>query len=163
MTLTELQRNYRPGTVETILVRTSRIVAPILLDNVNAISDIGLEGDHYQNTGGNRQVTLIQAEHLEVLASMLGVDKVAPELVRRNLVVKGINLLSLKGKKFKVGGAVLEYSGECHPCSRMEKNLGTGGYNAMRGHGGITAKVIAGGVIRVGDSVVISEGDNDVA
>ena len=99
MTLTELQRNYRPGAVESVLIRPSRMVAPMVLDNVNAISDIGLESDHYQNPGGNRQVTLIQAEHLAAVASILGVDKIAPELVRRNLVVRGINLLSLKGKK----------------------------------------------------------------
>lgn len=161
MTLTDLQRNYRPGEVETILVRPTRMVPPMVLHQVNAKRDSGLEGDHYQNKGGNRQVTLIQAEHLEVLASMMGVDKIGPELVRRNLVVRGINLLSLKGKEFKVGSAVLVYSGECHPCSRMEKNLGTGGYNAMRGHGGITAKIVSDGVIRVGDSVIISEEKND--
>ena len=124
-----------------------------VLDNVTALTDIGLEGDHYQNHGGSRQVTLIQAEHLEVLASLLGLNKIAPELTRRNIVVRDINLLSLKGKRFHVGQALLEYSGECHPCSRMENNLGQGAYNAMRGHGGITAKVVTGGIIKLGDFV----------
>ena len=100
--------------------------------------------------GGSRQVTLIQAEHLEVLASMLGLSKILPEFTRRNIVVRDINLLSLKGKQFNIGEAILEYSGECHPCSRMEKNLGPGAYNAMRGHGGITAKVINSGIIKLG-------------
>jgi MOSC domain-containing protein YiiM len=67
--------------------------------------------------------------------------------------VEGINLLALKGKVFRVGEAVFEYSGECHPCSRMEESLGSGGYNAMRGHGGITAKVIKDGIIGLGDAV----------
>jgi MOSC domain-containing protein YiiM len=48
------------------------------------------------------------------------------------VLVEGINLLSLKGKQFRIGEAVFEYSGECHPCSRMEEALGAGGYNAMR-------------------------------
>jgi MOSC domain-containing protein YiiM len=68
-------------------------------------------------------------------------------------VTEGINLLALKGRRFRVGEAVLETSGECHPCSRMEETLGVGGYNALRGHGGLTARVIKGGVIRVGDTV----------
>ena len=127
--------------------------AVMALNKVTALTDVGLEGDHYQNHGGSRQITLIQAEHLEVLASLLGLNKIAPELTRRNIVVRDINLLSLKGKRFHVGQALLEYSGECHPCSRMERNFGPGGYNAMRGHGGITAKVVTGGIIKVGDFV----------
>ena len=72
-------------------------------------------------------------------------------------MIKGINLLSLKDKRFKIGTAILETTGLCHPCSRMEVNLGKGGYNAMRGHGGITAKVITNGEIRLGDSVYFVE------
>ncbi len=66
-------------------------------------------------------------------------------------MVRGINLLSLKDKRFTIGETILEFSGECHPCSRMEKNLGEGGYNAMRQHGGILARVIQEGRIQVAD------------
>lgn len=76
-------------------------------------------------------------------------------LTRRNILVSGINLLSLKGKQFQIGDAVFEYSGECHPCSRMEEALGKGGYNAMRGHGGITARVINSGSLKVTDAVEV--------
>jgi len=88
-----------------------------------------------------------------VLSSFLG-REVTPELLRRNLVVRGINLLALKGRRFRIGADVLlEGSGTCDPCSRMEQNLGFGGLNAMRGHGGITAIVLAGGTVRLGDPV----------
>lgn len=107
--------------------------------------------------GPKRQVTLIQREHLAVMASLLGRDCLPPELLRRNVVVSGINLIGLKNRRFQIGEAVLEGSGPCDPCSRMEEALGTGGYNAMRGHGGITARVIRGGLIRVGDRVTAIE------
>jgi MOSC domain-containing protein YiiM len=68
-------------------------------------------------------------------------------------VVEGVNLLALKGRRFRIGAALLEHSGECHPCSRMEEEFGPGGYNAVRGHGGVTARVIEGGAIRLGDAL----------
>jgi len=114
----------------------------------------GLVGDRYANTGGARQLTLIAEESLAAIASHLGRDRVDGEEVRRNVVVRGINLLALKGRRFRIGAALLEASGECHPCSRMEEVLGAGGYNAMRGLGGITARVIEGAPIAVGDAVV---------
>jgi MOSC domain-containing protein YiiM len=143
----------KAGKVVFIGVRPERRAPLNDLDAVFAFQDIGLEGDRHKNAGGKRQVTLIQAEHLTTVASILGVNSVEPTLVRRNIVVSGINLLALKGKSFEIGEAIFEYSGECHPCSRMEENLGIGGYNAMRGHGGITAKVIRSGKIQLNDSV----------
>ncbi|HEY9193565.1 MAG TPA: MOSC domain-containing protein [Methyloversatilis sp.] len=143
----------RQGRVAWIGIRPIRQKALRPLDAVQAIEALGLEGDHYASPGGKRQVTLIQAEHLDTVAGLLGVGAVMPEQVRRNLVISGIDLLAFKGKQFRVGEALLEYTGTCDPCSRMESNLGRGGYNAMRGHGGITARVLRSGLIRTGDMV----------
>lgn len=143
----------RHGRVTWIGIRPIRQKALRPLDVVQAIEALGLEGDHYASPGGKRQVTLIQAEHLNTVAGLLGLDTVMPEQVRRNIVISGIDLLALKGKQFRVGEALLEYTGTCDPCSRMESNLGRGGYNAMRGHGGITARVLCSGLIRTGDTV----------
>lgn len=117
------------------------------------IADVaeGLVGDRYNGRSGSRQVTLVQREHLAAIASHLGLDHVMPEQLRRNIVVAGINLFALKNHRFSLGEAALEWTGECHPCSRMEEVLGQGGYNAVRGHGGITARVIESGTIAIGD------------
>ena len=131
--------------------------APIRsVESVKALVGHGLDGDHHakRRKGGKRQVTLIQAEHLAAVASLCGRDAVQPEQLRRNITVAGINLLALKNRRFRIGEVLLEHTGPCEPCSRMEENLGPGGYNAMRGHGGITARVLEPGVIRIGAPVV---------
>ena len=121
----------------------------VLIDPVT-----GLEGDHYSNGGmRSRQVTLIGREALAAIAAFLGRADVSPELLRRNIVTAGINPHALKGQSVRVGSAVLAVTGECHPCSRMEEILGPGGYNAVRGHGGVTARIVAGGVVRLGDLI----------
>ncbi len=142
------------GTVEWIGIRPERRAPLLALPEVEAIAQQGLAGDHYAGTATSpRQVTLMQAEHLMVVASFLGLSFLDPALVRRNLVIKGLNLLALKDRQFYVGNALLEMTGLCHPCSRMEEILGLGGYNAMRGHGGITARILTGGSIHVGDEI----------
>lgn len=114
----------------------------------------GLEGDHHARSGrGHRQVTLIQAEHLPVIARLCGKAEVGPEMLRRNLAVSGINLHALRDRRFRIGTVVLEGTGSCDPCSRLAENLGPGGYNAARGHSGITARVLEGGTLALGDTV----------
>jgi len=144
----------RAGRLEWIGVRPARREPLRAVSEVVAEAGVGLAGDHYRSPrNGKRQVTLIQAEHLTVIAALSGLDDLDPAVLRRNLVVSGINLLALKDRRFRIGAAVLEGTGLAHPCSRMEESLGTGGYNVMRGHGGLTARIIAGGPLRVGDAV----------
>jgi len=140
------------GRVTWIGVRPARRANVKAVDTVEAIAGHGLEGDRYAHDG-DRQVTLIQAEHLAAVAAFVGRAAVDPALLRRNIVVAGLNVLALKGRRFRVGNALLEATGPCEPCSRMEEALGPGGYNAMRGHGGITARVLESGPIGVGDAV----------
>jgi MOSC domain-containing protein YiiM len=111
----------------------------------------GRPGRH--GPGSKRQTTLLQTEHLSVIAAFVNMPKIAPDLLRRNLVIRDINLNALENKSFYVGEVLLESTGHCHPCARMEEALAPDGYNAMRGHGGLTARVLTGGLIRVGDSV----------
>ena len=157
-----IERQYlrsipQQGRVEWIGIRPQRMLEVQSVSQVNADPETGLEGDHFKKSStGKRQVTLIQQEHLDVVARILGKSEIPPELLRRNIVVSGINLLALKHQQFQVGEVLLETTGICAPCSRMEENLGVGGYNSMRGHGGITAKIIQGGQIKIGDIVRLS-------
>lgn len=154
-TLRELTRNHsRYGTVTWIGIRTEKRQPMTSVSSVAADTAEGLVGDRYRGKRGNRQVTLIQAEHLPAVAAMVGAEEILPDALRRNVVIAGINLLGLKDQRFRVGDAVLEYTGLCHPCSRMEEVLGPGGYNAMRGHGGITARVIKNGAFGCGDELI---------
>jgi len=151
-----MSRQARSGQVVYISIRPERVTPPREVDAVYADADHGLEGDHYAGgADGKRQLTLINEEHIRAVASFVGEAQLDPGLLRRNIVVQGVNLLSLKDRKFSVGDAVLKMTGLCHPCSRMEENLGEGGYNAMRGHGGITATIVKSGWIRKGDKLVM--------
>lgn len=143
------------GRIEWIGLRPKYMSPLEGVELAEAVVDRGLIGDHYAETGGSdRQVTLIQHEHFAVMSGILN-RKVEPGQTRRNVVVSGLNLSVLKKAKFQVGNVVMQATGNCAPCSRMEANLGPGGYAAMVGHGGITARILIGGTIRVGDSVSI--------
>ena len=113
----------------------------------------GVIGDRYAGRTGTRQVSLIQDEHLQAIGAYLGQPPAAPGRLRRNLVVAGLNLLAVRDGHLRVGPALLQVTGQCHPCSRMEEELGPGGYNAVRGHGGLVARVVGGGTVRLGDPV----------
>ena len=159
LTLDELMGNFpRQGVVEWIGIRQGRNQPMVQPDAIELDPAAGIVGDRYGGRSGRRQVTLIQWEHLVALASLTGRESVAPELLRRNIVVRGINLLALKDRRFHLGTALLEYTGLCHPCSRMEAVLGPGGYNAMRGHGGITARVVEAGRLSRGDGLRVLPG-----
>ena len=142
----------RAGKVEWIGLRPARDEAMIATGTVEAIAGAGLVGDRYKGGSGKRGITLIQAEHLPVIAALAGRD-VLPALLRRNVVVSGIPLIALKQRRFRIGTAVFEGTEECDPCSRMEDALGPGGYNAMRGHGGLCARIVEGGTFGLGDAL----------
>lgn len=152
-TIDELTRNFpRAGRVEWIGLRPERR-APVCAVRQAEIHTGGLAGDH-RNKAGPRAVTLIQHEHLAAIAALAGLAEIDPGKLRRNIVVSGINLSALKGRTFQVGDAVLEGTENCVPCSRMEEALGPGGYNIMRGHGGLCAAVIKEGRIEAGSQVI---------
>lgn len=159
------RQSAQDGQVQAIYLRPQRQAACQSVSQALAIAGQGLQGDYTsmrrsrQPQGSKRQVTLLQAEHLPVIAALCGHAAIDASLLRRNLIVAGLNLLSAKSLfadqplVLVIGEVVLQVTGPCDPCAKMERLLGKGGYNAMRGHGGITARVLQGGQIKTGDSV----------
>ena len=169
-TLRQLTQQFsQTGKLDAIYLRPAHGVNCTSVQQVRAIALKGLLGDRASSAPSRnplssnrpeskRQVTLIQAEHIAVISALIG-KPVDAKMLRRNLVVSGINLLAAKTlfkdqiMQLTIGDVILQVTGPCEPCSKMETTLGHGGYNAMRGHGGITAKIIKGGELKIGDTV----------
>lgn len=154
------------GRVQAIVLRPARDAPALSVERALALPERGLQGDRSaarpssRPGGGKRQVTLLQAEHLPLVAAWSGLAQIDATQLRRNLVVAGLNLVAARTLfadqplELHIGAAaVLQLTGPCDPCSKMEATLGPGGYNALRGHGGMTARVLQGGEIVVGDVV----------
>ena len=141
------------GIVEWIGIRPVCGLPMTACSEVSALRNRGLAEDHAaKRTGGKRQVTLIQQEDFATIAMRLGAYP-QPAQMRRNLVISGIELQTLIGECFRIGDALFEGSGACPPCRKMDAALGEGGCIAMTDLGGITARVLRAGQIRVGDTV----------
>lgn len=144
------------GKLEWIGLRPARKVAMVSVETTIALADRGLQGDRRLegSKGSARQVSIISAEFIRAIADNLGVDHIPANILRRNLLVSGINLNALRHQYFQIGSAVFQATAQCHPCSRMESALGKGGLVAMLGYGGLCAKILESGEISVGDEVV---------
>ena len=138
-------------------VRPARDLAMLAVDVAEVRLGRGLVGDRYgknaSKPGGKREISLIAAEAIATLAERLGVPD-ARDLypkTRRNLVVQDVDLAVLIGERFFIGAVELEGTGECEPCVRMNLAFGAGSFAAMQGLGGLTARVIQPGLLRIGD------------
>lgn len=154
--LEKLRGEIAPGKLEWIGLRTERRGDINIVESAQAIVGLGLEGDHrcLKTPGSARQVTIISREYIQQIALQLGREFIDPVLLRRNLIISGMNLNLLRFQRLHIGEAIFETSALCDPCSRMDENLGKGGAAAMFGYGGLCAKIIRGGTISLGDAVI---------
>ena len=165
--LRDLITRFRSGgRIEAIVLRPERQQPAYFVSQAQAKPGLGLIGDRRSGLMRvglevrKRELTMFQSEHLPVVAGWCGLESLEATRLRRNLVVSGLNVLAMRSPfpdlrlEWQIGEDVcLEVTGSCDPCSRMESELGVGGYNALRGHGGVTARLLVGGTIHVGDRV----------
>jgi MOSC domain-containing protein YiiM len=133
--------------VKHIFVAPKRGSAMASLSSVEAREGAGLSGDRY--TG---QVTLIESENIEAFTQATGLA-LAPDMPRRNIVTRGVRLNELEGKRFRVGGAVFEGLELCEPCSLFARRTHREALKFFVGKGGLRARIVEGGEIRVGDAI----------
>jgi MOSC domain-containing protein YiiM len=152
------------GQVEEIHIATVASVAMTTVDAIEALTDSGLAGDRYQ-TGigfyspkprpdGGRQITLIEAETLAALASGHDIKFTGAEC-RRNLVTRGVRLVDLLGHRFTIGEVVCEGIDHCPPCEHLVQVTGKPVLRPLVGRGGIRARIIEGGTLRIGDAIAL--------
>ena len=132
------------------------------LNQVQAIAGRGLDGDRYATGSGfysqrptdpgAREVTLFEAEVLDLLRSDFGIGLTAAEH-RRNLTIRGMPLGGLIGRQFRIGEVLLEGVKDCPPCEHLEKLTGKPVLQPLLNRGGLRARVLEGGTIHIGDQV----------
>lgn len=139
------------GTITWIGVRPERRAPLQSVPAVYADRNNGLTGDH--DTKPHRQITVISQEALAEVANTMGVSHVDPANTRRNILIAGMDFNIESGTRIKLGEAIIEVTGPCLPCERMNETLGDGGRVAMADAGGLTARILRSGHLAVGDSV----------
>lgn len=150
------------GTVEYIHIAPAASKPMAALTTAMVIQGRGIQDDRYANhvgfySGGpsaGRQVTLIESEVIEAVATTLGVSFTAHDS-RRNITTRGIRLNPLIGKQIQIGMVVLDAVRLCDPCRYLETLVGHPVMQPLLEGGGIRCDVVTGGVIRVGDAVQV--------
>lgn len=148
------------GIVEAIAVTSNAEGRMAVRENATATVGRGLEGDRYavgagtfsDTPGGGRELTLIEAEALDMLHAESGVTLGVDEH-RRNLTTRGIDLNALIGKRFLVGNVLCEGIRLCEPCDHLEALARKPVLRPLVHRGGLRANILTGGVIRIGDAV----------
>jgi MOSC domain-containing protein YiiM len=150
----------RAGFVEGIFLAPEAGAQMKRVEVTTALEGCGLEGDrycaatgHWSRFGRVCEVTFIAAEDLDDLERETGVGVKNGEH-RRNVVTTGISLKTLRrGERFRVGGVLFEYLGPRSVCRYIERLTEPGMTQALKGRGGICARVVETGTVRVGDEI----------
>lgn len=123
------------------------------VETIECVAGRGVPGDRFFDYQADYkgQITFFSSEVFEEVCRTVGVRDKNPGAARRNVVTSGIDLNSLIGKRFEVQGVVFEGICECKPCYWMNSAIGPGAEHALLGRGGLRARILAGGTLRVSE------------
>lgn len=112
----------------------------------------GIEGDRFLDYKPDYagQITFFEAEVFEGLCAALRLSEATPAGLRRNVVTRGLRLEELAGRDFCVQGTWFRGAGECKPCYWMDAALAPGAESWLKGRGGLRARILTEGVLRLG-------------
>lgn len=121
---------------------------------IRCVAGRGIEGDRFLDFKPDYkgQVTFFAQEIYEELCARFGVRDIPPSAFRRNVITSGVDLNALIGQEFEIQGVRFLGVAECSPCEWMDQAFGPGTEDALRGRGGLRAKILNDGVLRVSGS-----------
>lgn len=126
--------------------------APLeIVDALECVAGRGVRGDRFFDYRENYkgQITFFSLEIFDRLRAELNLPAARPEATRRNVFTRGIDLLSLGGREFELQGVRFAGVEECRPCYWMDQALGPGADAWLKGRGGLRARILTDGVLRV--------------
>ncbi len=149
------------GLVVAIQIGARKGEPTVSVASVRAVEGKGLEGDRFFKTHGvykgklgeGREVTLIEEESLEAVRREHGLELSFAE-TRRNVLVRVVRLNDLVGKEFRIGEVLLRGVRLCEPCRHLAEMTNKAVVRPLTHRGGLNARVLRGGLIEVGESVV---------
>ena len=124
-----------------------------LVDLVRCVAGRGLEGDRFfdYKEDYKGQVTFFSQEIFEKMCETLDVYNKSTAVVRRNVVVSGVDLNELVGKRFTLQGIAFEGMKECSPCEWMDEAFAPGAMDFLKGRGGLRCRILTDGILKTGD------------
>ena len=126
------------------------------VEEAECVAGMGLRGDRYFGHAENfkGQITFFDWSVLDRIRNELNQRDLHPSAMRRNVLLKGIDLNRLIGKRFEIKGVVFEGSEECAPCYWMDVAVAPGAEDALKNKGGLRARILCDGDLRVGKAVL---------
>jgi MOSC domain-containing protein YiiM len=134
-----------------------------LPDSVQVRAHLGIVGDRYFARPAHRTaaVTVMAVESLEHVAATLGREPIDPADPRRNIIVRGLDIDSMRDEVFSLdtgsGPVLFRVNRPANPCAWMDVTMGAGAHKAMRGRGGMRCEPLSSGTLALGPALARTE------